>query len=81
MDSITYTIILGIVFFTGIFVFTYFETPRKRFNKGIRQLRNMGMTNLKTNKTLTIPSQNKNSGLHISKNNQQCGIGVFVHEY
>ena len=73
MDSITYATLLGIVFLSGIFIFTYFETPRKSFNKGMKKLKNIGNMNFSKNtKSITIPSKNGKNGSE---------VGFYIHEY
>jgi|GEM_PF-5537475 len=78
MDSFTYAIILVIVFFAGIFVFTYFEMPRRTLNKGIKRLKSMQVINLnKINKSLTIPARGK----RFLKGNKRKELKIYVHEY
>jgi len=85
MGPITYSIILLLVFLAGIFVFTYFETPRKTLDRGIRSF-NKGMKKMKihilnvnksANKPLILPGENKRS----VKGDDELEVRVYVHEY
>jgi len=78
MDTLTYSAILILVFFAGIFLFGYLETPRKAFSRGISKLKNNQVLRInKKGRTLTIPSGNKNS----PKNRNNLDFAVFVHEH
>lgn len=86
MDSVTYGIIIGMVFLAGVFVFTYFETPVRTINRGIRtidknirKLKQVQVLNIrrKPRLPLTLPGRNSKS----PEENSQDNIKVYVHEY
>lgn len=80
MDTLTYSAIIGVVFILGIFVFTYFESPRNTFNKGIKKVKEIQFLkmNQSSGKTaLTIPSGKKQN----SKGNSKDDLRIYVHEY
>lgn len=79
MDSLTYAIVIGLTFLLGIFIFTYFETPRKTLAKGIKKVKSIRFLNIKKSEkpSLMIPS----SGGKSTGRDDRDELRIYVHEY
>ena len=75
MDTLTYSIMIGVLFLFGVFVFTYYETPRTTFKRGIRRVKNIQFLSMSRNNksSLILPEQKDAS--------KQNDLKIYVHEY
>ena len=79
METTTYAALITLLLTAGAFIFTYFETPRKFFNKGMKELRNIRISNpkKKTNTPFTIGLNNDLS----SGNGAQNDLLIYIHKH
>jgi len=87
MGTITYAALLVVLFITGTFIFTYFESAQRTVKRGLRNLdRNVKRLgnikvltlNKKNNKSLTVGMSENTKP---SQTNNSDAMRIYVHEY
>lgn len=86
MDTLTYSIIMILVFSLGVFIFTYFETPRKTLDKSIRTINKgvkQGVKHISKIQVLNIRKAKIKLPLVLpgKKDKDDKDLHVYVHEY